>query len=330
MTQQTPPWIEPLDDGYWQALLDEEPQESLPTPEEEMGLEVDLLHQQPAQVDAAASQSAEPMDGPSCQEETPWTEWQRSFDAGEIVEFEVVGYNRGGVLVDCGPLQGFVPASQLMGVQQPLGEDRNSQLKEMIGRRLQLKIIELDEEWNRLILSERAAESGPGSPNEVLDQLKPGEVCDGWITNLCPFGAFVDLGGVEGLIHISELSWGRVDSPQEVLSAGNKVQVYVLNVDRDRRRVGLSLKRLRPNPWSSVEENYQVGQLVGGKITNVVDFGAFVRLEEGLEGLVHVSELAEGSFLHPRNVVQEGEEVTVRVIRIDSQNHRLGLSIRQV
>jgi small subunit ribosomal protein S1 len=217
-----------------------------------------------------------------------------------------------------------------MGFQHALGEDRSSQLKEMVGRRLQLKIIELDEEWNRLILSERAAKSGPGSPNEVLDQLKPGEVCDGWITNLCPFGAFVDLGGVEGLIHISELSWGRVDSPQEVLSAGNKVQVYVLNVDRDRRRVGLSLKRLRPNPWSSVEENYQVGQLVGGKITNVVDFGAFVRLEEGLEGLVHVSELAEGSFLHPRNVVQEGEEVTVRVIRIDSQNHRLGLSIRQV
>jgi small subunit ribosomal protein S1 len=255
---------------------------------------------------------------------------QRCFDAGEVLELEVVGHNRGGVLVDCERLQGFVPASQLVGFKHTSGEDRTTQLEEMVGQRLQLKIIELDEDWNRLILSERAAESGPGSPKEILNQLRPGDVCDGWITNLCPFGAFVDLGGIEGLIHISELSWGRVDSPQEVLSTGNRVQVYVLNVDRERHRVGLSLKRLRPNPWSSVEENYQVGQLVGGRVTNVVDFGAFVRLEEGLEGLIHVSELAEGNFLHPRNIVQEGEEVTVRIIRVDSHNHRLGLSIRQV
>jgi small subunit ribosomal protein S1 len=310
--------------------LEEGPQDVVPIHEEEAWPEVDVLSQPPGIAETVASPAAEPTDGSSSGQETPWREWQDRFDTGEIVELEVVGCNRGGVLVDCGPLQGFVPASQLMAFRHGPEENRGDQLQEMVGRKLQLKIIELDEGWNRLILSERAAESGPGSPKEILEQLKPGQVCEGWITNLCPFGAFVDLGGIEGLIHISELSWGRVDSPQEVLSADSKVEVYVLNVDRDRRRVGLSLKRLRPNPWSSVEENYQVGQLVGGKVTNVVDFGAFVRLEEGLEGLVHVSELADGSFLHPRNVVREGEEVTVRVIRIDSQNHRLGLSIRQV
>ena len=232
--------------------------------------------------------------------------------------------------MDCERLQGFVPASQLVGFKHTASEDRSNQLRELVGQTLQVKIIELDEDWSRLILSQRAAESGPGSPREILDQLSPGEICEGWVTNLCPFGAFIDLGGIEGLIHISELSWGRVDGPHEVLSTGDKVQVYVLNVDRERHRVGLSLKRLRPNPWSSVEDNYQVGQLIEGRVTNVVDFGAFVRIEEGLEGLIHVSELAEGNFLHPRNVVQEGEDVTARIIKIDSRNHRLGLSIRRI
>jgi small subunit ribosomal protein S1 len=330
MNQQTQPWEEPLDDSYWQALLEEEPQSPLAGSEEETWEEVGFLSQEATHEETAPSHSELEPAGAWQQQQTRWAEMRRCFDAGEVLELEVVGHNRGGILVDCERLQGFVPASQLVGFKHTSGEDRSTQLSELVGQRLRLKIIELDQDWNRLILSERAAESGAGSPKEILDQLRPGEVCDGWITNLCPFGAFVDLGGVEGLIHISELSWGRVESPHEVLSTGNKVQVYVLNVDRERHRVGLSLKRLRPNPWSSVEENYQVGQLVAGRVTNVVDFGAFVRIEEGLEGLIHVSELAEGSFLHPRNVVQEGEEVTVRIIRIDSHNHRLGLSIRQV
>jgi small subunit ribosomal protein S1 len=330
MDQQMQPWEEPLDDSYWQALLEEEPQNALPESEEETWEELNFLPRETTDEETATPHSEARSGGVWEQQQACWAEMKRCFDTGEVLELAVVGHNRGGVLVDCETLQGFVPASQLVGFKHTSTEDRSSQLKGLVGQSLQLKIIELDENWNRLILSQRAAESGPGSPREILDQLRPGEVCEGWVTNLCPFGAFVDLGGIEGLIHISELSWGRVDSPQEVLSAGDKVQVYVLNVDRERHRVGLSLKRLRPNPWSSVEEDYQVGQLVEGRVTNVVDFGAFVRVEEGLEGLIHVSELAEGSFLHPRNVVQEGEEVTVRIIKIDSRNHRLGLSIRQV
>jgi small subunit ribosomal protein S1 len=150
------------------------------------------------------------------------------------------------------------------------------------------------------------------------------------VTNLCSFGVFVDLGGLEGLVHVSELSWGRVEHPGDVLEPGQPVEVYVLNVDRERKRVGLSVKRLQPDPWQSVEERYRVGQIVEGVVTHVVDFGAFARVEEGLEGLIHVSELAEGNFLHPRNVVQEGDIVAVRVLNIDGARRRMGLSMRQV
>jgi small subunit ribosomal protein S1 len=150
------------------------------------------------------------------------------------------------------------------------------------------------------------------------------------VTNLCSFGAFVDLGGLEGLVHVSELSWGRVDHPSDVLGPGDPVEVYVLNVDRERRRVGLSVKRLQPDPWQSVEERYHVGQVIEGVVTHVVDFGAFARVEDGLEGLIHVSELAEGNFIHPRNVVQEGDVVAARVLSIDSERRRMGLSMRQV
>lgn len=346
MNQRMQPWEEPLDDSYWQALLEEEPHLALPPnyppgwaePDEETREGFDLLPQEElyrtaiphAETGPEGDWGDQSWPGQDSQQ-TCWAEMSHCFDTGEVLELGVVGHNRGGVLVDCKGLQGFVPASQLVGFGHTSSqEDRGNQLKELVGQRLQLKIIELDADRNRLILSQRAAESGPGSPEVILARLRPGDVCEGWVTNLRPFGAFVDLGGIEGLIHISELSWGRVDSPHEVLSPGDRVRVYVLNVDRERHRVGLSLKRLRPNPWSSVEESYQVGQLVEGRVTNVVDFGAFVRIEEGLEGLIHVSELAEGDFLHPRNVVQEGEKVTIRIINIDSHNHRLGLSLRQV
>jgi small subunit ribosomal protein S1 len=150
------------------------------------------------------------------------------------------------------------------------------------------------------------------------------------VTNLTTFGAFVDLGGVEGLIHISELSWDRVRHPNDVLHPGQEIQVHVLGVNPGEKRIALSLKRLRPDPWLDVAQRYQVGSVVEGIVTNVVSFGAFVRVEEGLEGLIHISELAEGNFLHPRNVVHEGDRVRVRVLRVDSANHRLGLSLRQV
>jgi len=329
MNQKMQPWEEPLDESYWQALLEEQSRDALPEANDRETWEgFNLLSEEAAYEGAATPHTETGSDGVWEQQQSRWTDIRDSFESGEVLESEVVGHNRGGLLVDCDGLQGFVPASQLVGFAPTSEEDRSNQLQEFVGQRLGLKIIELDGDRNRLILSQRAAESGRGSPSAILGQLCAGTVCEGWVTNLCSFGAFVDLGGIEGLIHISELSWGRVKSPHEVLSTGDEVKVYVLNVDRERYRVGLSLKRLQPDPWGSVEENYHVGQLVTGMVTNVVDFGAFVRIEEGVEGLVHVSELAEGSFLHPRNVVQEGESVTVRIINIDSNNHRLGLSLR--
>jgi small subunit ribosomal protein S1 len=164
----------------------------------------------------------------------------------------------------------------------------------------------------------------------LLAELCEGDIKRGRVTNLCSFGAFVDLGGIEGLIHVSEMSWGRVGHPSDVLRIGDEVEVYVINVNREEKKIGLSLKRLQPDPWATVEERYQVGQLVQGTITNVVSFGAFARIEEGVEGLIHISELAEGNFLHPRNVVKEGDVVTARILNIDSANHRLGLSLRRI
>ncbi len=201
-------------------------------------------------------------------------------------------------------------------------------LASRVGTFVNLRVIEMDREQNRLILSERAAQVEPGTRATVLNSIQAGEVCTGTVTNLCDFGVFVDLGGVEGLIHISELSWGRVGHPSDVLERGDTIRVYVMSVDPDEERIALSLKRLHPDPWQTVEQRYQVGQIVEGEITNVVDFGAFACIEEGLEGLIHVSELAEGHFLHPRNVVQEGEIVRARILNIDGNARRLGLSLR--
>ena len=197
-----------------------------------------------------------------------------------------------------------------------------------IGEVLTLRVIELSEEQNRLILSERAARAQPGERADILIRLQSGDYVEGIVTNLCDFGAFVDLGGLEGLIHISELSWGRVGHPEELLERGQRVQAFVLEVNRGAGRIALSLKRLHPDPWETVQQRYQIGEMVEGVITNVVDFGAFARIEEGLEGLIHVSELAEGHFLHPRNVVSEGQLVSARILSIDGHARRLGLSLR--
>jgi small subunit ribosomal protein S1 len=224
-----------------------------------------------------------------------------------------------------------VPASHLLVLSPSLSEDeRHDELQRLIGTTLRLKVIEAEPEQHRFVLSERATRHDESSRRELLDRLSPGDVCQGQVTKLCSFGAFVDLGGLEGLAHVSELSWGRVASPDDVLQVGQPVEVYVLNVDRERGRVGLSLKRLRPDPWRFVEDRYQVGQIVEGVVTSVTDFGAFACVEEGLEGLIHISELAEGSFLHPRNVVREGDRVAARIIALDGERRRMGLSLRRL
>jgi small subunit ribosomal protein S1 len=195
-----------------------------------------------------------------------------------------------------------------------------------------LKVIDIDRKRNRLILSERLAvrEWRRQQKEQLLDRLKEGDVYDGIISSIADFGAFVDLGGADGLIHLSELSWNRVNHPNEVVAVGDNVKVQILSVDQERRRIGLSLRRLQPQPWDIVNETYEVGQVVRGRITKLVNFGAFARLEkDGIEGLIHVSELTDRRITHPKEVVSEGEEYDLRIIRIDTDKRRMGLSLKQ-
>ena len=311
------------DDGYWQAILHDE---EVLYGQLEISEDTEWRnyhHGNDLWLDAINS---------SVDTSADWAIVEKVFANDEVVELETIGFNRGGLLVKWGELRGFVPASQLVDFPSDYELDaaRNRLLNHYVGKKLSLRIIELDRFKNRLILSERAAQTNAGAREHLLHTIQAGDVLEGVVTNLCTFGAFVDLGGVEGLIHISELSWGRVRHPSDIVERGDKVRVYVLDVAPDQGRVVLSLKRLQNDPWQGVENRYQIGQEVTGLVTNVVDFGAFVSLEEGLEGLVHISELAEGHFLHPYNVVKEGETVTARILHIDGDGRRLGLSLRQM
>ncbi len=265
-------------------------------------------------------------------------DWERArelYESQEIFPGLVSSYNKGGVIVHIGSVRGFVPASQLDPARYRFNRDtRETPWAELVGQTLQLKVIEIDPERNRLILSERAAirEWRKAQKERLLNELQEGEVRTGQVISLADFGAFVDLGGADGLIHLSELSWKRVNHPREVLELGQEVEVYVLNVDRENKRIGLSLKRLQPDPWTLIAEQYQVGQLVEGVITKLVKFGAFARIkgEEEIEGLIHISELSDDHVTHPQEVVHEGQEVIMRIIRIDTERRRMGLSLKRV
>ncbi len=322
----------PLDEGYWEALLREgenaEPLQrhrTVHAPPHKNGDGNGYMHH--------AHQTSYHHHHHNVDQyliEQDWHDIEAIMLADETVDLVVTGYNRGGLLVEWKHIRGFVPASQL--IEFPANGSniaRKTALTDQVGNTLRLRVIELNREQNRLVLSERAAQVRPGERTHILESLHTGDVVDGFITNICDFGAFVDLGGLEGLIHISELSWGRVGHPEDVLERGEQVRVYVLDTDQDAGRIALSIKRLYADPWKTVEDRYQVGQVVSGKITNVVDFGAFACIEDGLEGLIHVSELAEGHFLHPRNVVEENQVIHARILSINSQARRLGLSLRQ-
>jgi small subunit ribosomal protein S1 len=268
--------------------------------------------------------------------EKDWQAAQEIFEAGEGFEAPVSGYNKGGLIVRLGKVRGFVPASQLVipyQKSQQESQDDEEYRAGMVGQQLRLKVIELDRRRNRLILSERAAmrEWRRQQKDKLLDELQEGDIRRGQVSSLCNFGAFIDLGGADGLVHLSELSWGRVSHPREVLRVGDQVDAYVLNVDREKGRIGLSIKRLQPEPWSLVPEKYFVGQLVQGTITKLANFGAFARLDDDeIEGLVHISELSEDPIAHPKEVVKEGDIVTLRIIRIDADRRRMGLSLKRV
>jgi small subunit ribosomal protein S1 len=204
----------------------------------------------------------------------------------------------------------------------------------MVGEPMQVKVIEVDRGRNRLILSERAAakESREAQKDRLLAEIKPGDVRRGHVISLAEFGAFVDIGGADGLVHLSELSWKHVTHPNEVLRVGQEVEVVVLNVEHERKRIGLSLKRREDDPWTAIQKKYQIGQLIKGTITKLAKFGAFARIEgeDEIEGLIHVSELADGHIEHPRSVVSEGQSLTLRVLKIDAEKRRMGLSLKRV
>lgn len=260
-----------------------------------------------------------------------WEIARQLFEEDAIVEVPVAGFNKGGLLLEWRDLPGFIPASQLLDFSGlHVKEERLSYLRERQGQTLRLKIIEVDEGANKLVFSERATQVSAAEQERLLGELAPGERRRGVITNLADFGAFVDLGGVEGLIHISQLSWRRLLHPGDVVRPGEEVEVLILDVDRARGRVALSRKRLLDDPWPDVEERYQVGQTVEGVISNLVSFGAFTLVEQELEGLIHVSELTEAACDDPADVVCKGDVVRARVLSVSSEQRRLGLSLRRV
>jgi small subunit ribosomal protein S1 len=267
------------------------------------------------------------------EEEHDWRRAQQLHESADVFEGEVAGFNRGGLIVRLGKLRGFVPASQLAPNHQ--GSDKQQpeeRWANLVGDPIQVKVIEINRKRKRLILSERAAvrEWRDAQKEKLLDGLRVGEVRKGTVSSLADFGAFVDLGGADGLIHLSELSWNRAAKPSEILKVGQEIEVYVLNVDQDRKRIALSLKRLEPEPWTTAENRYYVGQLVEGTITRLANFGAFALVNNELEGLIHISELSLGHVNHPKDVVQEGERHVMRIIRIDPARRRMGLSLKQV
>jgi small subunit ribosomal protein S1 len=264
--------------------------------------------------------------------ERQWRIAQEQYENGELLEAKVIDYNKGGLIVDLDGIRGFVPISQILNLKREDTADSaetNAKLQGMVGRTLQLKIIEINRNRNRLILSERLAvqEWRTKRREELLNELQVGEVRKGTVSNLANFGAFVDLGGADGLVHISQLAWSRVNHPSEVLHVGQEVEVQVLGVDKEKKKIALSIKRAEVDPWTTVEQRYQVGQLVTGIVTKIAPFGAFARIEDGVEGLIHLSELLPGQ--DPKTALHEGQELSLRILRIESERRRLGLSVRQ-
>lgn len=268
--------------------------------------------------------------------ERGWRSLQQRFDAGEIFDAEVVGYNKGGLLVSVDGVRGFVPTSQVVGLRgerEENAEDAESdeRFAPWIGRTLRLKIIEINRRRNRLILSERAAaqEWRQLQKDRLLAELREGELATGTVTSIRPFGVFVDLGGADGLIHLSELTWSRNQGPEEVVKVGEEVEVFILRIDQENKKIALSLRRAKPEAWDSVVDKYQVGQLIHGTITKLTNFGAFAHIDGPVEGLIHISELADRRITHPKEVVKEGDVLTLKVVRIERERHRLGLSLKQ-
>ncbi|PKB79586.1 MAG: hypothetical protein BZY88_12555 [SAR202 cluster bacterium Io17-Chloro-G9] len=254
-----------------------------------------------------------------------WQELQESLDIGETVTAKVTGHNRGGMEVEYRGIRGFVPFSHLA---QDSGSADDNLLDQRIGQESPFNVIEVDQEHERLVMSERAIwrQRQEEQRQKFIQNIEIGTTIPGKVVSVRGFGAFVDIGGVQGLVHISELSWGNVRDPEDVVKSGDAINVQVLAVDPENQRISLSLKRTMPEPWDTVPERYQIGEVVHGTVTNLAQFGAFVKLEEGVEGLIHLTELSARQVNHPKECVYQGQSVKVMVMTIDSQQRRIGLS----
>lgn len=304
------------DEGWWESVLTDEERFS-------------VAHRARVPVSAVIAPSrpsteAEPVNEPA---QPDWDYAETVFKQDQIISLCVSGYNRGGLLVEGDRLHGFVPYSHLVDMTCQSDVERDNFLAEYVSKELRLKIIECVPEEGRVVFSERAARADAGRRTELFSNLHQGETIAGEVTNITDFGAFIDLGGVEGLIHISELSWGRVVHPSHILHLGQKVEVQVIDILPERSRIALSLKRLQANPWEFVGQHYTTNDIVPATITSVVSFGVFARLEEGLEGLVHISEM-ELNGLSVRDSFSDGQKINVRILHMDPQHQRLGLSLK--
>lgn len=254
-----------------------------------------------------------------------WEEAAKLLESGDVVEVEIAGQNPGGILVKFGKIEGFIPNSHFLETPQGLsGKMREEALAALIGQEVGVKVIEINQARRRLVLSQREAQKEwrQQQKKKLIESLEVGDIITGTITGIRDFGVFVDLGGADGLIHVSEVAWYRIPHPEDLLSIGDEIEVYVLELDHVKQRIALSRKRTMPDPWESVEESYEVGQVVTGRVLNVVDYGAFIVLDDGIEGLLHVSEMADGSLEEPHSYISKGDSVTMKVVSIDaSQKH---------
>ncbi len=308
--------IPPLDESWWEAVLTEdEPQQEPRTISTEIHVSGD---------DSSKESDEQPV-----LQSVDWDAARKLYQQDEVFTLNVSGHNRGGLLVSGDGLQGFVPISHLLEISNDSSvEEHQEILASYVNRQIKLKVIECDQDRGRVVFSERAAQATPGSRNELLNNLHPGDVITGRVTNITNFGVFIDLGGVEGLVHVSELSWGRVRHPADAIQYNQELRVFVISVDQARSRVALSVKRLTQNPWASAAERYSPGQITEATITSVVPFGVFARLEDGLDGLIHISEIVLDDGAEINDCFNEGQIVQVRVLHIDATNQRMGLSTK--
>ena len=305
-----------IDEGWWSSVLAEESRSSANPIARSAGSRSEVR-------DDAKSGVTEKKPAAN------WTQVKDLYMRDQIIDLAVTGHNRGGLLVEGDGLYGFVPFSHLVDLAGKIENgERDHDLESYVGRSLRLKVIECVPEDGRVVFSERAAQSEPGKRAELFHALQPGQHVQGIVTNVTDFGVFVDLGGVEGLIHISELSWGRVSHPTHIVKIGNTIDVQVLDLSPERCRVALSLKRLLPNPWANAVADLPEGCVKSATITSVLSFGAFARLENGIEGLIHASEIPQAEGKPLKEILSDGQMVQVRILHLDPAHQRMGLSMR--